>query len=148
MTLPISHPRLKAALMAAWTLASAVAPAADFTIDVPLELRSMPPALTQGKVRCVMLFDNDSEASDYVFSAPFAITAGSYSGTARVEINTARAASAAKYGCALWVGIPGSAGYIGFTDARSLTGATAANPDARLMGWPDYPMAVSGPVRR
>ena len=138
----------RAALMAACAAGSALAQAADFTIEVPLELSAIPPVLTQGKVRCVMLFDNNAEASDYVYSAPFTIHRGNYSGTARVEINTVRAANVAKYGCALWVGIPGEGGYIAFQDARTFTGATAVNPAARLMGWPDYPMTVSGPVRR
>ncbi len=134
--------------MAACAAGPALVQAADFTIEVPLELRAIPPVLTQGKVRCVMLFDNNSEASDYVYSAPFPITAGNFTGTATVEINTVRAANVAKYGCALWVGIPGGGGFVTFQDARGLTGPTAINPAARLLGWPDYPMTVSGPVRR
>lgn len=138
----------KAALTLAMAVAPALASAADFTIEVPLELSGIPPLLTQGKVRCVMLFDNNSEASDYVYSTPFAISGGSYAGTARVEINTTRAANVAKYGCVLWVGRNGEAGYVGFTDARTLTGPAAVWPEARLMGHPEFPMVVNGAVPR
>ena len=108
------RPLLLSALLLA-TLGGA-AYGADFTIEVPVELRGLHPGFTRGQVSCGVYMPGVAPAfgapmGNGASAPPFTITAGSYSGVVTVEFNATGGrdpARAAEYSCNLQLNAFGS----------------------------------------
>ena len=74
--------------------------AADFTFEVPVELRNVHPDFNQGNVFCE-LRDGSGLAMGPVGSYRFPIVGGNYTGSVIVEISTIDASRARRYRCEL-----------------------------------------------
>lgn len=98
------------------TILDGAAYGADFTIEVPVELRDLHPGFTRGQVSCAVYTPGVAPAygapmGNGVSAPPFTITAGSYSGVVTVVFNARGGrdpAQATEYSCALQLNAFGS----------------------------------------
>ena len=79
--------------------------AEDFTFNVPVELKNLPPTITMGRLEC-LVSTADNSASIGVTDFDFAIVAGNYSNTVVIKFNAIPGRDpkkAAQWGCALFL---------------------------------------------
>ncbi len=104
----IALARLAACALAVFAPASALAE--DFTVNVPIQLKTMPEAFTRGKVEC----SAHAAVSGYLIGSGgsnFDVVGGNYTGTVVVKFNADAGrdpGQAASIGCGLWLSTAGS----------------------------------------